>query len=953
MKKYLLIHAVLIISCFQAFTQAPQGINYQAVVRSAQGDIIQNQRVNLRFIIHDGTATGSTVYQETDTANTNQFGLVAYVIGSHGNLGTVSWGSQSKYLQVEIDVTGGNNFADMGTTQLVSVPYALYAANGPTGATGVTGSQGLAGATGISGVQGASGPAGPAGVTGATGVQGPSGATGSQGVQGAQGATGAQGNIGATGPTGSNGIQGVTGATGIGSTGPTGPTGLQGSGGGATGATGATGPTGLQGVGGGATGSTGGTGATGPGGVQGQTGPTGATGSQGAQGITGVTGINGTNGATGAQGVTGSTGVTGAGSTGATGSTGSNGANGSTGAQGATGPTGATGSGATGATGVGGGATGPTGSNGSVGATGPTGSNGSAGATGPTGSNGSNGATGATGATGANGSAGATGANGSNGAAGVTGATGATGSNGSAGATGVTGATGSNGTIGTTGATGATGSNGSAGATGATGATGSGTAGVTGATGSAGSNGATGATGSNGSAGATGATGATGSNGSAGATGATGATGSSATLGCTTNNYLVKSTGSTTACSVVYDNGTDIGIGTASPSYLLHVYASSGNAVSMTQSAAASAYMSTTVPSGFEGGFQFNTYSSGVLNRWLFGKSNGTETGSNAGSDFFINRYSDAGAYISQPFEIRRNTGYVGINQSSPSVQLDVLSSNADALLLEGSATAGTWLDIKNSTTNGRQWSLISGGSASTQGSGTLSFYDGTDAATRMMIDTAGHVGIGTTTPSYPLHVFSSGNNVAQIEGSSTSGTWLNLKNSSSNAHTWNIIAAGSGNSEGTGSLLFHDNTDGATRMMIDSAGRVAIGTTTSSSYTLVVNGKMKSTGINETSDERFKQGITTISDAMAKVLKLRGTEFFWKTADFPEYNFDHSKQIGLIAQEVEKVLPEVVATDDKGYKAVEYTKVIALLIEAMKEQEKKLDAQQQQIESLLKGNKK
>lgn len=335
---------------------------------------------------------------------------------------------------------------------------------------------------------------------------------------------------------------------------------------------------------------------------------------------------------------------------------------------------------------------------------------------------------------------------------------------------------------------------------------------------------------------------------------------------------MIKYNGSSGACSIIYDNGTDIGIGTASPSYLLHLYNTSGNTEAMTESTAGSAYMGTACPSGSEDGFVFNTDSSGsILERWEFGKSNTSESGSNAGSDFFINRYADGGAYLSQPFVIKRSTGYVGVNQSAPSVQMDISSSNADVMLLEGSATTGTWLDIHNS---------------------------------------------------------------------------------SSNAHNWSIIAAGSGSSEGTGSLLFRDSTDKAVRMMIDSAGRVAIGTTTSSSYTLLVNGKMKTTGVNETSDERMKTGITTITDAIEKVLHLRGAEFFWRTADYPQYNFDNTKQIGLIAQEVEKVLPEVVQTDDKGYKAVDYTKIIALLIEGMKEQEKKIDKQQKEIDQLLQNQK-
>ena len=73
------------------------------------------------------------VYTETDTVTTNQFGLITHVIGSNGNLDTINWGNGAKYLQVEIDITGGTSFTDMGTAQLMSVPYALYAANAPGG----------------------------------------------------------------------------------------------------------------------------------------------------------------------------------------------------------------------------------------------------------------------------------------------------------------------------------------------------------------------------------------------------------------------------------------------------------------------------------------------------------------------------------------------------------------------------------------------------------------------------------------------------------------------------------------------------------------------------------------------------------------------------------------------------------------------------------------------------
>jgi hypothetical protein len=159
------------------------------------------------------------------------------------------------------------------------------------------------------------------------------------------------------------------------------------------------------------------------------------------------------------------------------------------------------------------------------------------GVAGPTGAPGTNGSDGADGATGTNGSDGADGATGATGTNGSDGADGATGTNGSDGADGATGATGTNGSDGADGATGATGTNGSDGADGATGTNGSdgadGATGATGTNGSDGADGATGATGTNGSDGADGATGATGTNGPDGADGATGATGTNGSDGAT------------------------------------------------------------------------------------------------------------------------------------------------------------------------------------------------------------------------------------------------------------------------------------------------------------------------------------------------------------------------------------------------------------------------------------
>jgi hypothetical protein len=317
------------------FAQAPpQGINYQAVARDNAGAALITTSLTARFSIHDLTAAGAVVYQETHAVTTNVYGLFTAKIGMgipvSGTFSTVNWGSGDKYLEVEVN--DGSVFVSMGASQMMSVPYAFYAANGPVGATGP-----------VSTVPGPTGPTG-AGLTGATGATGVDGVTGATGAIGATGA-GLTGATGITGPTGANG------ATGIGSTGPTGLTGATGVTGstgiaGSTGSAGATGPTGLTGTTGTA-GTVGATGATGSAGIVGATGAVGATGLTGATGATGVTGSTGIGGSTGSAGATGPTGLTGttgtAGTVGATGATGSAGIVGATGAVGATGLTGATG----------------------------------------------------------------------------------------------------------------------------------------------------------------------------------------------------------------------------------------------------------------------------------------------------------------------------------------------------------------------------------------------------------------------------------------------------------------------------------------------------------------------------------------------------------------------------------------------------------------------------------
>ncbi|MCD6564917.1 MAG: tail fiber domain-containing protein [Bacteroidales bacterium] len=114
-----------------SYSQVPLGFNYQAVVRDAQGDIISDQDVSLRISILQGSETGTPVYVETHQETTNSFGLITLEIGSgtmiSGNLPAIDWSADTYFLKIELDVDGGSNYQYMGTSKLLSVPYALNA----------------------------------------------------------------------------------------------------------------------------------------------------------------------------------------------------------------------------------------------------------------------------------------------------------------------------------------------------------------------------------------------------------------------------------------------------------------------------------------------------------------------------------------------------------------------------------------------------------------------------------------------------------------------------------------------------------------------------------------------------------------------------------------------------------------------------------------------------------
>ncbi len=306
MKKLFTILAIIFLTVY-GFAQAPEKMSYQAVIRNSSDVLVTNTQIGMEINIRQGSPTGTIVYSETQTPTTNANGLVSIEIGGGAGFNTIDWSTGPYFIETKTAVEPPlTTYTITGVSQLLSVPYALYAkTSGTPGTPGPTGPQGITGPTGAQGIQGDQGATGATGTQGAQGIQGVTGPTGAQGIQGEVGPTGAQGIQGPTGATGPQGIQGIQGDQGA-----TGATGAQG----AQGIQGVTGPTGAQGIQGevgptGAQGIQGLTGATGPQGIQGIQGDQGATGATGAQGEQGIQGPTGADGALNAWGLTGNAGT--------------------------------------------------------------------------------------------------------------------------------------------------------------------------------------------------------------------------------------------------------------------------------------------------------------------------------------------------------------------------------------------------------------------------------------------------------------------------------------------------------------------------------------------------------------------------------------------------------------------------------------------------------------------
>jgi hypothetical protein len=388
-------------------------------------------------------------------------------------------------------------------------------------------------------------------------------------------------------------------------------------------------------------------------------------------------------------------------------------------------------------------------------------------------------------------------------------------------------------------------------------------------------------------------------------------------------------------------------------------------------------------------------------------------SGAGAGYDYFQISTRTGGTYEwSKGITLVRSSGNVGIGTTTPlttlhaayssnSLQRGIISSNyvnsgvgGKIFILKGRGTVASPLPVLGGDQLGvlafggyfgtgvsdfedhaaiiadatEDWSLTSRGSrlrftTTPNGSNT--------PQTRVTIDQDGNVGIGTTTPEAKLEVagaikvpqegtllFNDPN-----EAGTPAGDGFRIRYEAHfyglNKDALIIEKTDRNQPDPDGGISFvNTGEDGVVEpaLTIRGSGNVGIGITLPA-YRLHVVGHVFATGVvycNSTalcSDQRWKTNIKPIQNALDNVLKIQGVTYYWKVDEYPDKHFPEGEQVGFIAQEIEKVYPQVVLTDKDGYKSVDYSKLTPILVEAIKEQQKIIEELQKVIQQLQEEN--
>ena len=408
-----------------------------------------------------------------------------------------------------------------------------------------------------------------------------------------------------------------------------------------------------------------------------------------------------------------------------------------------------------------------------------------------------------------------------------------------------------------------------------------------------------------------------------------------------------------TGTVVLADGSGNVGIGTTSPAGKLHIQ--SGDAGTVTPSSQADDLV---VEASTEGGITIMTPDDQSA-RIRF-TSPSTESGDEGGADIFyrqnINKMSmgtvvsggklafKSGASVET---MLLDNGNVGIGTDSPLSTLHVRSNTQDGTLRVGGSGASLGLELSYDQ-SGATTSIIQANPTYTNDNQLLKIRaDGDRNANQIVLTGTGHVGFGTSTPADSNWSDSTyGNTEVAIDGDGGYAVLHFRGDGAGSTDTRYSMGVGDGKF-----YMAYDDVVTTHRICVESNGNVGIGTSTPGAK-LHVAGDIYATGdvtAYYSSDINLKENIVNIENALDKVNKIRGVHYDWKDEYLEEHTYVEKQDVGVIAQEVEKVLPEIVADREDGTKAVKYDRLTALLIEAVKELSAKVDAQQEEI-NILKG---
>ncbi len=360
----------------------------------------------------------------------------------------------------------------------------------------------------------------------------------------------------------------------------------------------------------------------------------------------------------------------------------------------------------------------------------------------------------------------------------------------------------------------------------------------------------------------------------------------------------------------------NVGIGTKAPTQKLHIYSSGTN-------------VGVAIDGGTSGRARLGLLPGGVDNGEI-GFKNSLMIGSIIDNTLVMNK------------ELMRITssGNVGIGTSSPTQKLHIYSSGTNVGLAIDGGTSGR-----------ARLGLLPGG----VDNGEIGFKNNlmigsvTDNTLvmnneLMRITSSGNVGIGTSSPTQKLHIYSSGTNVGlAIDGGTGGRARLGL------------LPGGVDNGEiGFKNNLMIGSVSDNTLVMnnelmrITSSGNVGIGTNAPAQKLHVV-GNICATGtIASCSDIRYKTNILPLDYVLGSIVYLHPISYNWKE-EFKDKGFTAERQIGFSAQEIEQFFPEIVQTDANGYKAVDYSRLTPVLVEAIKEQQKEINELKLRLDKLEK----